>query len=174
MSKKNKTILLVTLSVVLIGIFAVFAFGSSSSSSETVKTQDSASVTNSASMDPTKVGNYNVVIESCRLATEDLSGEECVLVKYKFTNNSDRAISFNSAIDDKAFQNGVELKEDIFYGSDSNYSSNDVYKDVKPGVTLELEVPYELNDSVTDINVELKEFFGWSNDKITKTFSIAE
>ena len=174
MSKKNKTILLVTLSVVLIGIFAVFAFGSSSSSSETVKTQDSASVTNSASMDPTKIGNYNVVIESCRLATTRLDGKECVLVKYKFTNNSDTEESFNSAIDDKVFQNGVELKEEYFYSDDLGYNGRDAHKDVKPGATLELEVAYDLNDSVTDINVELKEFFGWSNDKITKTFSIAE
>lgn len=121
-----------------------------------------------------KIAGYDVVIESCRLTTEKYTGKEYVIVKYKFTNNSKRECSFYSAVGDKAFQNGVELRDTIFYGDGSGYDSGDVYKDIKPGTTQELERAYELNDTVTDVTVEISAGrYSSKGAKITKTFSIA-
>ena len=121
-----------------------------------------------------KIAGYNVVIESCRLTTEKYTGKEYIIVKYKFTNNSKRDCDFYSAVGDKAFQNGVELRDTIFYGDGSGYDSGDIYKDIKPGTTQELERAYELNDTVTDVTVEISAGrYSSKGSKITKTFSIA-
>ena len=37
---------------------------------------------------------------------------------------------------------------------------------------FDVEVAYELNDTTTDIEVEVKELFSFSDKTITKTFSI--
>ena len=46
-------------------------------------------------------------------------------------------------------------------------------KDIKKGASLEVEVAYELNDSTTDVEVEVSELFSFSDKVIKKTFTIA-
>ena len=46
-------------------------------------------------------------------------------------------------------------------------------KEIKKGASLEVEVAYTLNDSTSEIEVEVKELFSFQNTLITKTFSIA-
>ena len=41
------------------------------------------------------------------------------------------------------------------------------------GATIEVEVAYELNDTTTDIEVEVSELISFNDSMITKTFSIA-
>ena len=45
-------------------------------------------------------------------------------------------------------------------------------KEIKTGATIDVDVAYELNDSESDVVIEVSELFGWTDDKITKTFSI--
>ena len=45
---------------------------------------------------------------------------------------------------------------------------------IKAGVSLDVEVAYELNDTTTDIEVEVKELISFDDDLVTKTFSIAQ
>ena len=47
-------------------------------------------------------------------------------------------------------------------------------KEIKKGATLDVEVAYELNDATTDVEIEVKELFSFSEKVITKTFKIAE
>ena len=118
-----------------------------------------------------KLGNYEVVIESCRLA-EDYSGEPIVIVKYKFTNNDDDASCFSFSIEDNVYQDGVGLNTCYFADDSANYSSDNQLKEIKTGVSLEVEVAYELNDTTTDVEVEVSELISLSKKKITKTFTI--
>ena len=46
-------------------------------------------------------------------------------------------------------------------------------KEIKKGATLEVECAYELNDTTTDIEVEVTETFSFDDEIVTKTFSIA-
>ena len=45
-------------------------------------------------------------------------------------------------------------------------------KEIKAGATLEVEVAYVLNDSETDIEVEVEEYFSRDEKTVKKTFSI--
>ena len=118
------------------------------------------------------LGDYNVIIDSCRLA-EDYSGKPIIIVKYLFTNNSNEPASFMWSTDANVYQEGVGLNECYFVEDSASYSSDNQTKEIKSGVTLAVEVAYELNDTTTDIEVEVSELFSWTTSKkITKTFRL--
>ena len=157
------------LAIVLICSFFVFALGSGSG--ETTS-QGAGTAENSAKEDG-KLGNYTVTIDSCRIA-EDYEGKPIVIVKYTFTNVSgDEAQSFMWAFNDSVFQDGVSLNECYFVDDSANYSSDNQSKEIKKGASIEVEVAYELNDTTTDIEVEVEELISFNENKITKTFKIA-
>lgn len=116
------------------------------------------------------LGNYIVDIVSCRIA-EDYEGKPVVIVKYKFTNNSDNAEAFLYAIDANVYQNGIGLNEAWSIDASANYDNSNQTKEIKKGATLEVEVAYKLNDTKTDIEVEVEESFSLNGNKITKMFS---
>lgn len=158
------------LAVMLVAVFALFALGSGES--ETAN-QGSGSAETKASAE-NEIGKYSVVIDSCRLA-EDYSGKPVVIVKYVFTNISDEdAASFMFAFDEEVYQNGVGLNSAYILADSANYSADNQTKEIKKGATLDVEVAYELNDTTTDIEVEVKELISFNDKKLTKTFSIAQ
>ncbi len=164
---KKLSLLLATL---LLFSFCLFALGSGDS--ETAN-QGSGEAQSSSEAN-TELGKYSVIIDSCRLA-KDYEGKPVVIVKYTFTNNSDEnSTAFSFAFDDVVYQNGIGLNESYFVADSANYNSNDQLKEIKKGATLDVEVAYELNDTTTDINVEIKELISFNDKVITKTFSIAE
>ena len=115
--------------------------------------------------------NYSVVIESSRLST-DYEGDAIIIVKYKFTNNDDDPASFAWSLNYDAFQNGIGLNECYFAADSANYSADNQTKEIKKGASLYVEVAYELNDSTTDVVVEVSELVSFSDKKVTKIFSI--
>ena len=168
--KKSKFII----AFLLIALFALFAMGSSESTDEPAKDQGKDSVQAEAPVDENAIGDYSVVIDSCRLA-KDYEGKPVVIVKYIFTNVShDDAISFMVAIDENVYQGGIGLNEAYFLNDSANYNSDNQTKDIKKGATLEIEVAYTLNDTTTDIEVEVKEWLSFDDTTLTKVFSIAE
>lgn len=74
--------------------------------------------------------------------------------------------------EDGAFQNDIGLNEALFLSDNDPYSSDNQTKEIKTGATIDVDVAYELNDSESDVVIEVSELFGWSDDKVTKTFSI--
>lgn len=119
------------------------------------------------------IGDYSLVIDSCRMAS-DYEGKPVVIVKYIFTNVSDNdATSFSFAFEAAAFQGGVGLNESWFVEESADYNMEDQNKEIKKGATIEVEVAYELNDTTTDIEVEVSELFSFDDTTITKTFTIA-
>ena len=160
----------VFLSLTLIVIFALFALGSGEEA--TTKNQGEGSAV-SAEVNDASLGKYEVEIQSCRLA-KDYSGKDVVIVKYLFTNVSDEnAASFSGSLIDKVYQNGIELSGSYFLEDGANYSSDNQTKDIKKGISLEVEAAYELEDTTSDIEVEVQEIFSFDDVTITKTFTIA-
>ena len=135
--------------------------------------ENASGTTGQSGSTPSKsnLGNYNVVIESCRLA-EDYEGDPIAIVKFKFTNNDDDPAAFWIALDCNAYQNDIGLNECYFVDDSANYSSDNQMKEIRKGASLSVEVAYELNDTTTDIEVEVSELISFSDKKITKTFSI--
>lgn len=160
----------IILAILLICTFALFAIGSGESDSET-SDQGSGSAEVSDTKDD-ELGDYSVVIDSCRLA-KDYEGDDIVIVKYIFTNNAEDSASFFLAFDETVYQDGIGLNECYFADDSANYSSDNQTKEIKQGSTLDVEVAYELNDTTTDIQVEVKELFSFDDKTITKTFTIA-
>ena len=163
-----KKLISLILALAVIATFGVFALasgedeGNASQGSGTVNSEN----------DTEKLGDYSVVIDSCRLA-KDFEGKDVVIVKYKFTNNeNDNATSFAGAFENTAYQNGVGLNESYFLDDNSDYSADNQTKEIKKGASIDVEVAYELNDTTTDIEVEVKEFISFSDKTISKTFSI--
>ena len=156
------------LAILLIAVFALFALGSGED--ETVdQGTDSAEKT---SQSDTALGDYSVEIRSCRHA-KDYEGKDVVIIKYLYTNNSsDTPTSFWIAFDDAVYQNGVGLNEAYVLDDSANYSSDNQDKEIKKGASIEVEVAYELNDTTSDIEVEVKELFSFDEKTIKKTFKI--
>lgn len=171
MKKTKKTKIALLAALVL--IFAIFAVGSGDSGNDSKGDQGKDSVSTTED-DNTSIGDYSVEITSCRLA-KSYDGKDVVIVKYKYTNVADdNATAFYIAFDDTAYQNGVGLNEAYLLADDANYSSDNQTKEIKKGASLDVEVAYELNDTTSDVEVEVKELFSFSDRTITKTFSIAE
>lgn len=116
------------------------------------------------------IGNYIVTIDSFRI-TENY-GEPIIIVKYSFTNLSEEADSFLYSISAEAYQNGVELDTPILVDSAANYSFENENAKIEPGITIDVEVAYELKNLNADVKVVVKERFDKGGNKITKTFSL--
>lgn len=120
------------------------------------------------------LGDYIVEIDSCRMA-KDYEGKPVVIVKYIFTNVSDEnPAAFLYTLDAAVYQSGVGLNESYFLDDSADYNSGNQTKEIKAGATIEVEVAYELNDTTTDIEVEVSEFISWTDAKVAKTFSLSE
>lgn len=120
------------------------------------------------------IGNYTVEISECRFA-KDYEGSDVIIVKYIFTNISgESASAFMYAFDDYAFQNGVGLNEAYILSDDANYNADNQTKEIKKGASIDVEVAYELNDTTTPVEIEVKELFSLNEKTLTKTFEIAE
>ena len=115
------------------------------------------------------LGDYDVSIVSHRV-TKNYDDSPVIIVKYAFTNNSDEAASFDWTIEDRLYQNGVELTETIIV--DDNYNAELSYSEIKPGVTLELEKAYSMRDTASQITVELSKLISFTDDVLTYTIDL--
>lgn len=157
-------------SILAILLVAIFAFFAIASSSDGEKTEQEAAKADAQATD-SNVGEYSVDIKSARL-TEDYEGKSVVVITYGFTNNSDDAASFYIAFSDKVYQDGVGLEKAYVLDDSDPYDDGNQYKDIKTGATLDVEVAYVLNNSESDVVVEVKELISFNNDMVTRTFSI--
>ena len=116
------------------------------------------------------IGSYNVVVKD-HFITENYDDKKVIVVTYTFTNNSDVDSSYDVAIFDKCFQNGIELEKEFFSMDIDNYNTDNKSKTIKPGVSLDVQQAYILNDEETTIDVEIEEFLGFS-DPISFTIEL--
>lgn len=119
-----------------------------------------------------KLGDYYVQIVSARIG-KDYKKRNCLIVEYKFTNNSEKTTHFSSVMSYTAFQDGVEL--DKAYSFDKKYDDNSSTRDIKPGKTLTVYTAYLLNDKKNSVEVEVTESWSFDDDeKVVKTFELSE
>lgn len=118
-----------------------------------------------------KLGDYEVEIKNVRLTT-NYEGKPAIVVTYGFTNNSSESIAFSFAFEDEVYQDGVGLEKAYVLNDNDSYDEANQNKEIKTGVTIDVDVAYLLNDMETDIDVEVKELFSFTDDVIQRTFSI--
>lgn len=164
-----KKITSMLIALLLLATFGLFAIGSGSSEGTT---EDQGNDTAATKTEKSNLSDCNIEIKSCRLA-KDYDGKKVVIITYGFTNYADDAASFNTAVEDAVFQNGIGLNEAYILSESANYNADNQIKEIKKEATLDVEVAYELNDETTDITVEVTEWFSLDDKKITKTFTIA-
>ena len=166
--KKKKWIIIAVVAVVIILIAVIASGGSDDSSSED---SNASAVTSAVSAESEEkandtIGDFKCVVKGAKLC-KDVTGKDAVLITYEFTNNSDSAVSFDVALDARAYQDGVGLETAIL-DEDTDYL--DV--DIKPGVTKEVKKAYNLRDTSTEIEIEVSELISFSDDKIVTTVEI--
>ena len=167
-----KKFLSVLLSIILVLSFAFFAVGSSSSEDEDVTQKAGKAdgeVADNAEGD--ELGDYGVIIKDARI-TEDWEGKPVIVVMYNFTNNSEENAAFAWTFSDNAFQNGIGLEKAYMLADGDTYDSANQSKEIQPGASLDVEIAYVLNDSETDVEVEVEELISFDSKTISKTFSI--
>lgn len=99
----------------------------------------------------------------------DYNGDPCVIVYYNFTNKSDKAQSaMASGAYIKAYQNGVECDRAIVSSSVNNTAINNHYKNVMPGITLNVAEAFSISDS-SPITLTLEDLWDWSANKKATT-----
>ena len=165
---KKKWIIIAVVAVVIILIAVIASGGSDDSSSEDSNVSAVTSAVSAESEEKANdtVGDFKCVVKGAKLC-KDLTGKDAVLITYEFTNNSDSAVSFDVALDARAYQDGVGLETAIL-DEDTDYL--DV--DIKPGVTKEVKKAYNLRDTSTEIEIEVSELISFSDDKIVTTVEI--
>ena len=103
-------------------------------------------------------GDYKVEVVGARMS-KDYEDKDCVIITYNFTNYSSESAAFWSSFSDIVYQNGVGLNEVyVLKNNDADLDSN--MKEVKNGASVLVEEAYELNDTVTDLEIEITDIFG--------------
>lgn len=152
--------------IIVIGIIAAAAGGGGSDSSgkDSGKSDNTGTSEQNENAQPAEKAeidtDYPITIDSANVGTDSL-GKKVIIVTYTWTNNSDKAVSFEVALDAKAYQNGIELPVDVFMDDAESYD----FRDVKPGTTSTINVAYELADT-SEVEVEVKELFSLNDDVI--------
>jgi len=118
---------------------------------------------------------FDVSIDDA-IVTDDGEGKDIIVLKISFTNNSDSATSFGSAIDTQLFQNDVALKSTYLpYNhplTDRDLGSNS-YTDIRNGASIELQLVYELHDKTNPIEIKLVDRQSFDNKVLLeKTISV--
>ncbi len=176
--KKKKRLIIAAVVVGIIVIIAIAASSgdSSNSSSGAQTTAGSAGETTSAVSAQEKettegeIGDYVCTVKSAEKC-KNWEGKNSIKITYNFTNNSSDAISFDVALKDEAYQDGIGL-ESSFLDGGSDELGWDVK--VKPGTTKEVSKVYILRDESTQIELEISELISFSDDKLTYTVDLSK
>lgn len=119
------------------------------------------------------IGDFGCKVKSAK-PCKDSNGKNAVIVTYEFTNNSNEAMSFASALTDFVYQNDVELEIATLDEKNDIADDSDALAEVEPGATKEIKKAYVLNDDSTSLKVEIVEAFSLNDEKITKTVNITK
>lgn len=171
--RKKRLIIFAVIIVVIIAIVAISSGGGDSSSSENATNADTSETTSQveANKDESvegQIGNYICTVKSAEIC-KNWEGKDAVKITYAFTNNNKEAESFDFALSDNVYQDGIGL-ESTFISSDDDDWGVDVK--IKPGVTKEVAKVYLLRDKSTDLEVEIGELISFDDTKIKTTVKL--
>lgn len=148
-------------------LLTVSVMGCGSGQTQPTQTEPAVSQENDGTLGDSKVeiGDF--------LLTKTYEGKDAIVINMNFTNNSDDAKSYMSALMSTAYQDGVELSTAIII-DDTVYDSDSQMKELKKGASINVQVAYELSNITSDVEFEVEEFLSFSNSKLEKTFVISE
>ena len=103
--------------------------------------------------------DYKVTINGYNIV-EDYDGAPCIAVDFTFTNVSDDTpTSMMLATDITVYQDGVECEDAYFSGENSDGYSNKV----KAGVSVDVTRTYKLQNTTSDVEVEVGQLSFWDD-----------
>lgn len=166
--KKKKRLIILGIIVAIIVVIAVAA-GSGSDNSGTASDggsqQASQKVTESAKGKDGKLGDYVCTVKTV-IKCKNWEGKDSIKVVYNYTNNASDSVSFDTALEDKVYQDGIAL-ETTFNSDDDSDNFYDVA--IKPGITKEVTKMYLLRNSTSDLEIEVGEWLSFNDAKYTTT-----
>ena len=178
----KKALAAVAVVVVLLLVIGMATGGSKKSNSGSNESSSSASqeqTTENEAKDAGKAedkveenaanSKYAVTIDEAYVG-ENYAGDPCLFVTYTFTNVSDdKPASFAWSVSDEVYQNGLECETTIADVDNSNYTAK-----VKTGNSIQVKQAYELQDTTTDVEIEITELIAFERTVIaSQTFHIA-
>ena len=152
--------------VVIVGGIAIFGGGSDDSTGA-----DTANSTTTAAAVVTTVDNtideYECVIKTAELGSKTYDDKPTVVITYTFTNNSDEPAAFYIAFTDTVYQDGIECERSY------NLDETNEDKNIKPGSSIDVKLAYVLNDTTTNVDVEVASgLLSLDGNVITKSFQL--
>lgn len=110
-----------------------------------------------------EIGDYSI--------EEDYDGAPVIAINYTFTNVSDDSpSSMQMSTNISVYQDGVECEDAYFAGVNSDGYSNKV----KAGVSVDVTRAYKLQNTSSDVEVEVGQLFSFSKDLLAyKTFKLS-
>lgn len=165
--KKKKWIIIAVIAAVIIIIAVISSAGSGDKSTPDTPATNSSVEADTAEATNNTVGDYGCVIKSAKL-TKNWEGKDTVLLTYEFTNNSSSPASFDVALIDHVYQDGIGLETTFL--SDDDTDLLDV--EIKPGVSKDVRKAYLLRNTSTDLEVEISELISFSDEKIVTTVKL--
>ncbi len=161
----------------LIGLGIVSSFFSSDESDSSTTNQETSSVvaqqeqtesTTQAETTAAGFDKFDIKVKSSKI-TKDYSGKKTLIVTYTYTNNYDEPQSFTLALEDHAYQNGIELTPAVVV---DGYSADNQLKEVQKGKSLDVQVAYVLEDTTTPVEITVEELISFSDEKMTFTIEL--
>ena len=165
--KKKRLIIIAVIAAILIFIAVIGSAGSGNETDTNTPATNSSVEADKKEVSNNTIGDYGCVVKSAKL-TKNWEGKDTVLLTYEFTNNSSSPASFDVALTDHVYQDGIGLETTILSDDDTDYL--DVQ--IKPGVSKDVRKAYILRDTSTDLEVEIEEFISLSDDKIVTTVKL--
>ncbi len=157
--------------IIIVLLIVIGAGGGDDNSSDNTDSGSQNGTVETTVASETKLGSYEIEIKNARM-TKDYEGKPAVVITYGFKNNSSNPVAFYIVCEDTVYQNGVSLQESYFLVDGDPYDDANQTKEIKTGVTIDVDVAYVLNDTQTDIDVEVKEYLSFTDDMVSKTFSL--
>ena len=172
--KKSLIIIGVILLVIIIGIALASSGGnddkgttkSQINASDSTNTNSEVDAENDTNAEG-KIGDFVCVVKNAKVC-KNWEGKDAVKITYSFTNNSKESESFDIALSDEVYQDGIQL-ESSFIDDDDDWG---IDVKIKPGMTKEVSKVYLLRDKKTDLEVEVSELISFSDDKLVTTVKL--
>ena len=93
-----------------------------------------------------------------------------LVVTYDFTNNSSQETSFIVSIENKCWQNGIEIPEDFF----TNYDTTRDLTNIKPGATISVQKVFDIPDIQGPVELSFAPFFDFTGNSSSIVINLSE
>ncbi|OXN00643.1 hypothetical protein Tam10B_1114 [Bifidobacterium vansinderenii] len=97
---------------------------------------------------------------SAKRGPDTYDGRHTVIVTYQWINHTKIPLTFNDAMTETAYQNGVELEKTVFSDPTDTYSVATRDAPVMPDVPTTTTIAYELRDDTSQVSVDVQ---GYAN-----------